>query len=556
MRPDPAQDTLNSHAAVHDRTQFEVKFTYDISAGNISQGKDFERYRIEAFFFFPRNMGVTALNFPKEAFYRSLHGYIRFKTPILSELGLLDPLNSRSPLNTLSFYLKRLTMGQGKPADMKDAENEARLFGCVMSSLMKHYGHELGRQVAVAKRAPEDQSRWRELEGSLFDALSTTAQLLERYRTLVTDFKTLPRVDAKLMSHLRQVDEFLTYRYDETLASFHHQLSAVWEAPERMERIVDRLRVVAENEGRHRKAQGFVHLTPSDEDALALYTYRASALKKLVEQVLYLDVKTVQETARWRNLAAMLGAGAAAFFAGTGDRSLVFPLFLKNFWLAVTLFAVLYVLKDRLKEVGREYIWTRVSRYFPDNKLLIHDPVKDLDMGRCTERVRYAEKESVSKDVLMVRNFNHTIDLDEEREESVIVYQNDVSLNAREILTSHQRRQDIKHILRFSVEDLFARMDNPTARVQFYDSASRLFCRLRAPKVYHLNVVFRFTRWDDKNHKEEPTYQRIRVILDKNGIHRIDSVVDGCRAHELLPQIQRMRNTGSLKAPTEKKSSA
>jgi len=37
-------------------------------------------------------------------------------------------------------------------------------------------------------------------------------------------------------------------------------------------------------------------------------------------------------------------AHAAAFFAGTGDRSLVFPLFLKNFWLAVTLFAVLYVL--------------------------------------------------------------------------------------------------------------------------------------------------------------------------------------------------------------------
>ena len=321
-----------------------------------------------------------------------------------------------------------------------------------------------------------------------------------------------------------------------------------------MERIVDRLRLVAENEGRHRKAQGFVQLTPSDEDALALYTYRASALKKLVEQVLYLDVKTVQETNRWRSLAAMLGAAAAAFFASASDRSLVFPLFMKNFWLAVALFAVLYVIKDRLKEIGRDYVWTRVARYFPDNKLLIHDPVKDIDMGRCTERVRYADKDKVSKDVLSVRNFNHTIDLDEEREETVIVYQNDVTLNAREILASHQRRQDIKHILRFSVEDLFARMDNPTARVQFYDAASRLFCRLRAPKVYHLNVVFRFTRWDDKNQKEEPTYQRIRVILDKNGIHRIDPVVDGARAHELLPQIQRIRNTGKLTPPGEKTS--
>jgi hypothetical protein len=97
-------------------------------------------------------------------------------------------------------------------------------------------------------------------------------------------------------------------------------------------------------------------------------------------------------------------------------------------------------------------------------------------------------------------------------------------------------------------------MDNPTARVQFYDAASRLFCRLRAPKVYHLNVVFRFTRWDDKNQKGEPTYQRIRVVLDKNGIHRIDPVVEGCRAHDLLPSIQRVRNTGPLRAPGEKSS--
>jgi hypothetical protein len=250
----------------------------------------------------------------------------------------------------------------------------------------------------------------------------------------------------------------------------------------------------------------------------------------------------------------MLGAALAAIFASTSDRSFIIPLFTKNFWLAVALFATAYVVKDRMKEIGREYVWSRVSRFFPDNKLTIHDHVKDLAVGRCTERTRYVDKDHVSPDVLLVRNFNHTIDLDEEREETVIVYQNDVTLAAREILREHNRRQDIKHILRFSVEDLFGRMDNPTARVQFYDAASRLFCRLRAPKVYHLNVVFRFTRWDDKNDKEEPTYQRIRVILDKNGIHRIDSVVDGCREHDLHPTIRHVRDTGPLREHQRKNS--
>src|SRR5690349_15943515 len=99
MRHDLGEEILHSHAAVHDRSQFEVQFTYDVSAGNISQGKDFERYRIEAYYFFPKNMGITPLNFPRESFYRSLHGYIRFKTPELSGPSLLDPLNRQSPLN-------------------------------------------------------------------------------------------------------------------------------------------------------------------------------------------------------------------------------------------------------------------------------------------------------------------------------------------------------------------------------------------------------------------------------------------------------------------------
>jgi hypothetical protein len=186
------------------------------------------------------------------------------------------------------------------------------------------------------------------------------------------------------------------------------------------------------------------------------------------------------------------------------------------------------VVKDRIKEGLRETVWARVSRYFPDNKLLIHDPTSDIDVGKCKERVIYLTKPMVPADVLAVRNTQHVVDLDQERKETVILYQNDVKLYAREILSEHKRRTDIKHILRFSVEELLARLDNPTARVQFYDPASRIFCRVRAPKVYHLNVVIRLTHWDERSRKEAPFYHRIRVILDKNGIDRIDTVpLDG-----------------------------
>jgi hypothetical protein len=199
------------------------------------------------------------------------------------------------------------------------------------------------------------------------------------------------------------------------------------------------------------------------------------------------------------------------------------PLYQHSLWFALTVFALVYVAKDRLKELMREYLWERVSRYFPDNRLTIVDPTAGINVGRCHEKVRYLVKGVVPADVLKVRNASHAIDLDQERKETVVMYRNDLKLYAREILSEHQRRTHIKHILRFNVDDLLARLDNPTAKVQFYDTQSRIFCRLRAPKVYHLNVIYKLSKWDG-GRVETPQYTRIRVILDKNGIHRIDTV--------------------------------
>ncbi len=522
MRHDTGIESLDAHVTIHDRSQFEVQFTYGISPEHLTMGKDSEHYRIEAFYFFPSNMGITALNYPREAFYRSLNAYIRFKTPDMSELALLDPLNRQSPLNVLSFFLKRLAMGQGLSEDAASAE--ARLFGTVLSNVMRTRAIEIEHLLERAK-AQGDTLIWRELDGQVSDMLNTLPEILAKYRALVADYRSfVPRVSAQLIDRLSHVDEFLTYRFDHTLASLHFHLAAAWSSPVRLDRVSELIHAAADAESEYRDRQGYVTLSPGDDQALALYTYRSSALKKLIDQVLYLDVKTVQETSRWRSLAAMFGAMAAAFFAGFSDRTVTLPLYQHSMWLALTLFALFYVLKDRMKEVLREYVWEHVSRYFPDNKLTISDPTNGVDVGRCHEKVRYLTKKQVPPNVLKVRNASHAIDLDQERKETVVVYRNDLKLYAREILSEHQRRTHIKHILRFGVEDLLARLDNPTAKAQFYDPESRIFCRLRAPKVYHLNVVFKLTRWDDLDRVDKSQYTRIRVVLDKNGIHRIDTV--------------------------------
>jgi hypothetical protein len=173
---------------------------------------------------------------------------------------------------------------------------------------------------------------------------------------------------------------------------------------------------------------------------------------------------------------------------------------------------------------------------------MIHDPIKDLPLGRCTERAHYMAKADLPADVRAVRDQNHVVDLDSEREETVLLYRNHVKLNAREILAEHRRRTHVKHFLRFSVDELLPRLDDPSVKVRFYDPEAGGFQRTNAPKVYHLNIVFKLQRFDAGNEPLAPFYQRIRVVLDKDGIQRIEPV-----AVENLPApAVKKRGTGTL----------
>lgn len=534
---------FGSHVVLHDRTQFECQFTYEISPSHLSARKDLERCRIEAYYFFPTNMAVSALNFPKETFYRQIRTFLRFKSPDLTPEALLDPLAADSPLNALSYHLKHRAL-DGTAASEATLRDEARLYGCIVSSLFKNQRREAEELLVQARRRPTDMGRWHALESAVQAFLASGGRLLSRYREVLAEADGLP---GPLLGQLRQVDEYLTYRFDHTLSALHLALAASWGAPEKLTALGVRMQETASAERTYRIRAGYIVLSPNDPAGLALYTYRSGALKKLVERVLYLDVRTIQENNRWRNLAAMLGAMLAAIVAGWSNQSVVLQLTHVNLWLAVAAFALFYVLKDRIKEGLREYVWEHVSRFFPDNRLMIHDPIKDLPIGRCTERAHYLAKEDLPADVRAVRELHHVVDLDSEREETVLLYRNHVKLNAREILAEHRRRTHVKHFLRFSVDELLPRLDDPHVRVRFYDPETGGFQLTNAPKVYHLNIVFKLQRFDASDEPLAPFYQRIRVVLDKDGIQRIEPVAVANDAP--LPAVR--RGTGKLEMSAE-----
>ena len=90
---------------IHDRYQFEIKYTYPLN-----QELPETDYLVETFIFIPNNLGVNADSYTKHDFYSDLQKYIRFKTPVFPiRLDWGYGLNQREGKVPGQFYF---TMGQ------------------------------------------------------------------------------------------------------------------------------------------------------------------------------------------------------------------------------------------------------------------------------------------------------------------------------------------------------------------------------------------------------------------------------------------------------------
>lgn len=527
-----ANRLFDSQIDLHDRQHFEIAFNYDVSpAATGSDGR--AHFKVDAFYFLPTNLGVSALSYGKDDFFKDVLSYLRFKTPNLSSQTLADPLSSLSPLNILSFNLKQLVEQPEIDGRLEQSTiDEAKLLGTILIANwrdLRKQARELGQAMMRRSRASHSAS----------ELLEDIATRLEGEHAVLMKFRALRRsyadnrasLSAKMLDALRLVDEYLTYRFDENLAKIHEAFLGVEHAL--VSRFDERLRWLGSFEAGYRQEEGFIQLSSDAPDSLELYTYRTGALKKYLAQVLYLNIRTVREVHRFRGVVAALGAALAAFWSTLGDRNVNVHLHGVSTTALILTIVLVYVLKDRIKEFFKEYLANQVQRLLPDQRLTIIDPMNQRPIGTCRQTVRYEAKRKLPVDIRRIRELSHSIDLDEEREEEVLSYRHSVRLEAKTIHATHLRRMHVKHILRYSVATLLKRLSDPHVKVSRFNERLGRFEVMLAPKVYHVNVVFRLTKLGPDGRTEEPIYHRLRVVLNKDGIERVEPIVLNKRLWEL-----------------------
>jgi hypothetical protein len=178
-----------------------------------------------------------------------------------------------------------------------------------------------------------------------------------------------------------------------------------------------------------------------------------------------------------------------------------------------------YIFKDRIKELVRDYLSSKILRSFFDQKVNICPGSGRQQIGFSRESFSFVDDEAVDKEVMRVRNRDKIARIgDYSLGEEIILYRKKITLFSKsfEQLYRNFPLKGVSDISRFNVARLTRKMVNPKSPLFALDNGG--YQRVTGRRVYHVNFVIKYSFQD------EECYRRIRVVMDRSGIKRIEEV--------------------------------
>ncbi len=458
----------------------------------------------EFFFFIPNSLQINEDTYPREQFYRDRTNFLRYKTPEFTLSELNDLKNQQSPLSVLNVLIGRYECEEA----YLEAEDELKLFGNIVRSSIRERVKELVEQ--VRSNSPLDHKT---------SKLCQEIELLrETFFKLKNKYKKKWK-NERLVSYFLYADEFFSTTVNYYLTGLLSEIRD--RIPDVPLRITEPICQLLEKERQYRKdVLKEPSITDEDSESNEYILYRSSLLNKFILDALLLNTSSHTVKKRFGHLIGSISAGVAMLF--------FFVLFvfqgqvlIINSLPFILLTVFLYILKDRIKESFRQSTFKRLSRWFYNYSTIIVSPDKTKNLGKLNETVYFAEEENLPEEISKIRNLEfHNVLETIKRPEKVIYYKKVLTLyNNKD--HDHARRHALNLIFRYNINRFLNKADNPTHDYLKVDPVSFKFIRATLPKVYHVNVIIRNT-FLDKDQNNTVELKKFRLIIDKNGIKRIE----------------------------------
>ncbi|MHA1672992.1 MAG: hypothetical protein ACTSYI_05140 [Promethearchaeota archaeon] len=514
------QEMRTTAVEKHDRYNFEAKLDYHLES-NLKTNQ----YELEMFFFAPNALQINPSTYSEQDFFADMHNYMRFKTPIIGFVGLMNPDNQLSPFNNISRKLLLIQNGENTNTHFDRIIYELRVLGCIIKSTLRDEMEFIAEM--INKNVP------------IKEILDRGIKLLDEIHRLQLKIHKLennlqmPQLPPEIHDTFIFVDKFISRQISEYSAKLYTSLEQKGKIGrklqkedqnetdnERMNLIRTKLTQILqyESENPSSLASKFEIKTEKSNET---FSYWDGILKKYVQNVLYLDLQPSRQKSKALEVFYSLAAGAAMFFSIMLG-FLVVDTVTENSYIYIALLIVIYMLKDRFKDWIRLASNKFVQKYFPDRKFYIFDSAHQNKIGNCKESLRFLRWDQIPQDILNFREQSARTPIEHEgKPENVFKYVKTVTLYTDKIKEYHERHGDVNDIIRFNVKHFLQYADDPISKEIIWDSNTTQVHTVDCAKVYHLNVIMKLRTISEDLGSISMYYKKIRVILDQNGILRV-----------------------------------
>ena len=522
----PLKRLVKTELRILDPTQMEASFQYRMMVKGEGEEVAYpDSYQIESYFLYPLQMKITPATYPLEYFYRDVKSFLNFRIPKLTFkeiMGYVEDVE-RSPLLKIREHIKR---NDPSPEEQTFIVQEAQIFACSYYTFIIRKGRKVTSALARFGDGEEEVLKTKKMIDEAFEKVNVIFQ--EWQKVLVSAEESFPMIK----SELREVDEYVLNNIHDFLLKAQKSFDQHGGAQTRDWRLLARARL----RGLRIYCRQHKYLwidDKSEEIELETYLHRRGFLKRRVWSALYLNTRTKSLFKIQRQAGAMVAAGIAGFWAAFANILLSFTGFYSSSgatwglstFIVITALTFAYILKDRIKELGRGYFKGSVFRDLPDSssKILYRpsgDNVKPLEIGYHEEKVEFIDIDDMPKDIrkLIEKMAPERLNADAL---SIIHYRKRIGLQGEKIRVLKRKIRALYTFFRLNVTSYLAPLDLPYEELAV--STSRLHATVRqVPKVYYLDLVLHITTSVADDIKGE--YEYFRMVIDKRGIKRIQKL--------------------------------
>ena len=473
---------------IHDK--FSIEFKVGFSG---REGVKMEYFNVNSWIFIPNGLYINKNTYSKDRFYTDIKSNIRLITPSFSLRQMAE--GDDVPLHHVVKALET-EMHEPNEEHLNEFKFQLKLFGSIFKSSIRDESAEI-ISLKDSKTLPERCATY----------IADLQRVLKSYRSL--NGKIDPK-NEEMLANFGFTDEFISHQ-------MQIRTMKIIKVLQNLEGMDDTIRAMVgmlKEEIAYKSTKGYSRVIINDDSNNRRLMSRHSMLKKYIESALFLNVNTTQDGKAVKQISFSLAAGLAMMVSMLA--ALPFQKYLGNYPnLIFFILIIIYMLKDRIKELTRWLFAYQLKDKYYDNKTVVK--IKNRPIGKIKEGMDFISEDKIPAKVLELRGRTKLEADNLLLDEKIILYRKRVEIDNKTLKNQYDYEfKGINDIIRYHVNYLTKKMDNPETLIDCLDEQGRVQT-IKAERVYTLHFVLQF-QWENQTE-----YRSFHVNVNRNGIVSISS---------------------------------